>query len=238
MGMVDIHSHILPSVDDGAKSWEMAVEMCRMAAADGITHMVASPHSNDEFKYDRKAHEATLAQLREKINGALALSLGCDFHMSFDNIMAVRKNPAEFCIGNTNYLLVEFSDFGVSRQLLTTLEEFLNFGLVPIVTHPERNPMFQAKPELILQMASLGCVIQVTANSFTGFWGNGPRKTAEWLLKKNAIHVLASDAHDPKRRTPILSKGRDIVAGLAGDDVANLLVSENPEAIVRGESLT
>src|SRR6476660_3298090 len=118
MGMVDIHSHILPSVDDGAKSWEMAVEMCQMAAADGITHMVASPHSNDEFKYDRKAHEATLAQLREKINGALALSLGCDFHMSFDNIMAVRKNPAEFCIGNTNYLLVEFSDFGVSRQLL------------------------------------------------------------------------------------------------------------------------
>jgi protein-tyrosine phosphatase len=238
MGMVDIHSHILPSVDDGAKSWEVAVEMCHMAAADGITHMVASPHANNEFQYDRKAHEATLAQLREKVNGALELSLGCDFHMSFDNIVALRKNPAEFCIGNTNYLLVEFSDFGVSRQLVSTLEEFLDFGLVPIVTHPERNPIFQAKPEVIVQMAEMGCAIQVTANSLTGFWGNGARKIGEWLLKKRAVHVLASDAHDPKRRTPILSKARDAVAGIAGVEIANRLVSGNPEAIVRGESLT
>lgn len=238
MGMVDIHSHILPSVDDGAKSWEIAVEMCRMAAADGITHIVASPHSNEEFSYDRGAYETTIAELREKIDGALDLSLGCDFHLSFDNIVALRKKPANFCIGKTNYLLVEFSDFGVSRQLLTTLEEFLDLGLVPIITHPERNPMFQAKPELVVQMADLGCVIQVTANCVTGFWGNGPRKIAEWLLKKGAVHVLASDAHDLVRRTPILSKARDTVAGLAGKDVAEALVSRNPEKIVLGESLT
>jgi protein-tyrosine phosphatase len=238
MAMIDIHSHILPAVDDGAKTWEIAVEMCRMAAADGITHMVASPHSNDEFRYDRAAHEASLAELREKIGGTLALSLGCDFHLSFDNIVALRKNPAEFCIGKTNYLLVEFSDFGVSRQLLTTLEEFLDLGLVPIVTHPERNPMFQSKPELVVEMAELGCVIQVTANSVTGFWGNGPRKIAEWLLKKGAVHVLATDAHDLVRRTPILSKAREAVAGLASKEIAEYLVSRNPERIVLGESLT
>lgn len=238
MGMIDIHSHILPKVDDGAKSWEMAIEMCRMAAADGITHLVASPHSNDEFRYDRKAHEATLAQLREKVDGVLELSLGCDFHMSFDNIVAARKNPSEFCIGNTNYLLVEFSDFGVSRQLLSTLEEFLSVGIIPIVTHPERNPILQARPELIVQMGAMGCLIQVTANSFTGFWGNGPRRTAGWLLNRGAMHVLASDAHDLKRRAPILSKARQVVAEIAGDATADLLVSGNPEAIVRGKSLT
>ena len=238
MGMVDIHSHILPSVDDGAKSWEVAIEMCRMAAADGITHMVASPHANDEFRYDRAAHEATLAELREKTDGALELSLGCDFHLSFDNIVALRKNPAEFCIGKTNYLLVEFSDFGVSRQILTSLEEFLDLGLVPIVTHPERNPMFQSKPELVLQMAELGCVIQVTANSATGFWGNGPRKVADWLLKKGAVHVLATDAHDLVRRTPVLSKAREAVAGMASKDIAEALVGRNPEKIVMGASLT
>ena len=238
MGMVDIHSHILPAVDDGAKSWEIAIGMCRMAAADGITHMVASPHSNDEFHFDRPAHEATLSQLRDKIDGALELSLGCDFHLSFDNIVALRRNPAEFCIGNTNYLLVEFSDFGVSRQLFTTLEEFLDLGLVPIVTHPERNPMFQAKPELVIQMAELGCVVQVTANSVVGFWGSGPRKLAEWLLKKGAVHVLATDAHDLLRRTPTLSNAREAVAKLAGKDVADTLVSRNPEKIVLGASLT
>ena len=235
--MVDIHSHILPTVDDGAKSWEMAVEMCRMAAADGITQMVATPHSNHEYRYDRRSHENSLAQLRDRIGGVIELSLGCDFHLSFDNIVALRKNPSEFCIGGTNYLLVEFSDFGVSRQLLQTLEEFLDSGLTPIITHPERNRMLQQKPDTIVDMAGLGCGIQVTASSFTGFWGSGPKKIAEWLLKKGAVHVLATDSHDTQHRTPILSTGRAAVAVLAGEDVAELVVCKNPGVIVRGEPL-
>ena len=236
--MVDIHTHILPGVDDGAKSWEMAIEMCQIAAADGITHMVATPHANDQFAYDRRRHQETLAQLSEKLNGALELTLGCDFHMSFDNIQAVRKNPAEFCIGRTNYLLVEFSDFGVSPQMVGMLKEFLDNGLRPIVTHPERNRILQQKPKIIAEMADAGCVIQVTASSFTGFWGSGPQNTARWLLKNGTLHVLATDSHDPARRKPVLSEGRSAVADLAGDEVAETLVSKNPEAIVRGESLT
>ncbi len=235
--MVDIHTHILPSVDDGAKSWDMALEMCQMAAADGITHMVATPHANDQFVYDRRLHEETIAQLREKVNGTIELSLGCDFHMSFDNIQSLRKNPSEFCIGATNYLLVEFSDFGVSPQMVEMLKEFLDNGLRPIVTHPERNRILQQKPRMILDMAEAGCVIQVTASSFTGFWGTGPKKTAQWLLKNGALHVLATDSHDPVRRKPILSQGRAAVAELAGEETADLVVSRNPEAIVRGEDL-
>src|SRR5512146_2553765 len=235
--MVDIHSHILPGVDDGAKSWEMAIGMCRMAAADGITHMVATPHANDQFAYDRSQHEAALAQLREKVSGKIQLSLGCDFHMSFDNIQALRKNPAEFCIGRTNYLLVEFSDFGMSRQMLEMLKEFLDNGLRPIVTHPERNRILQQQPKMILEMAEIGCVIQVTASSFTGFWGKGPKKTAQWLLKNGTLHVLATDSHDLARRKPMLSAVRAAVAELAGEVIAELLVSKSPEAIVRGENL-
>lgn len=237
MGMVDIHSHILPAVDDGAKSWEMALEMCQMAADDGITHMVATPHSNDEFRYDRVRYKAMLEELRQKMKGTMGFSLGCDFHMSFDNIMAVRRAPQDFCIGETNYLLVEFSDFGVSRQLLQTLEEFQAMGLIPIITHPERNRILQTKAEWVVSMAEMGCVIQVTANSLTGFWGSAPRRTAEWLLKAGAVHVLASDAHDPERRTPILSKGREVVAKLASQEIATALVIGNPQAIVRGQPL-
>ncbi len=236
--MVDIHSHILPGVDDGAKSWEIAVEMCQMAAADGITHMVATPHANDQFTYDRRRNEEAIAQLRERVNGAVELSLGCDFHMSFDNIQDLRKNPAEFCIARTNYLLVEFSDFGVSPQMVEMLKEFLDNGLRPIITHPERNQLLQQKPRIIFDMAELGCIIQVTASSFTGFWGAAPQKTAQWLLKNAVLHVLATDSHDPVRRKPILSEGRAAVAKLAGEEIAELLVSRNPEAIVRGESLT
>jgi protein-tyrosine phosphatase len=236
--MVDLHTHILPGVDDGAKSLEMAIAMCTMATADGVTHIVATPHSNDVYRYDRKAHENALETLRKELNGTVQLSLGCDFHMSYDNIVALRKNPAEFCIGGSNYLLVEFSDFGISRQILTTLEEFLDFGVVPIITHPERNRVLQSEPELVVDMAAIGCVVQVTASSFTGFWGSGSKKISEWLLKKGAVHVLASDGHDPERRKPILSEGRDAVAAIAGEAVANLLVSENPQAIVDGRNLT
>jgi len=235
--MVDIHSHILPGVDDGAKSWEMALEMCQMAAADGITHIVATPHANDQFAYDRRKHEEAIAQLREKVSGTIELSLGCDFHMSFDNIQTLRKNPAEFCIGKTNYLLVEFSDFGVSPQMIEMMKEFLDNGLRPIVTHPERNRILQQKPKMIVEMAEIGCVIQVTASSFTGFWGTGPKKTAQWLLKNDALHVLATDSHDPVRRKPVLSAGRAAVTELAGEEIAELLVNKNPGAIVRGESL-
>ncbi|MDT8068303.1 MAG: CpsB/CapC family capsule biosynthesis tyrosine phosphatase [Terriglobia bacterium] len=235
--MVDIHSHVLPGVDDGARSWEIAVEMCRMAAADGITHMVATPHANDEFAYDRQAHEAVLAQLRERVNGAIELTLGCDVHMSFDNVMTLRKNPAKFCIGRTNYFLVEFSDFGMSRMMVSMLKEFLDNGLRPIITHPERNRTLQQTPGTIIEMAEIGCAIQVTANSFTGFWGSVPKKTAQWLLRQGAVHVLATDSHDPVHRRPILSEGRAAVEQLAGEEAAELLVSRNPEAIVRGESL-
>jgi protein-tyrosine phosphatase len=172
------------------------------------------------------------------MHGAMEFSLGCDFHTSFDNIRALRDNPANFCIGGTKYLLVEFSDFGVSRQMMQMLEEFQDSGLIPIVTHPERNRVLQAHPETIVEIAELGCVVQVTASSLTGFWGSTARKVSERLLKQNAVHVLASDAHDPKHRVPILSKARDAAAAVVGEEVAAILVTDNPQAIVRGEGLS
>lgn len=236
--MVDIHSHILPGIDDGSTSWEMTLEMCDIAANDGITHIVASPHSDDTYKYDRVVYQAMLDELRTRLAGKMEFSLGCDFHMSFENITVVRNNPSQFCIGNTNYLLVEFSNFGVSRQMLKTLEEFLDFGLFPIVTHPERNRMLQSNPALVVDMAAMGCAVQVTANSLTGFWGSTARKMSEWLLKKNAVHVLASDAHDPKYRVPVLSDARTAAAAIVGDEIATLLVNDNPRAIVQGNPLS
>ncbi len=236
--MVDIHSHILPLVDDGSNSWEMTLEMCEVAASDGITHMVATPHADDTYSYDRAIYEAMLGELRSRVAGKMEFTLGCDFHMSYENISAVRENPAGFCIGATKYLLVEFSDFGVSRQMLSMLEEFLNSGLMPIITHPERNRILQGNPNLVLEMAQAGCLVQLTANSLTGFWGTTAKKMSEWLLKKNAVHVLASDAHDPVYRAPILSKARDAAAGIVGEGMATLLVSDYPLTIVRGQPLS
>ncbi|MGC2448963.1 MAG: CpsB/CapC family capsule biosynthesis tyrosine phosphatase, partial [Candidatus Sulfotelmatobacter sp.] len=100
--MVDIHSHILPEVDDGPKSWDVSVEMCRRAAADGIAHMVATPHANNRYHYDREYLQGMLAHLQELIGGSLKLSLGCDFHLSYENIQDALANPTRYVIGSTH----------------------------------------------------------------------------------------------------------------------------------------
>jgi protein-tyrosine phosphatase len=235
--MVDIHCHILPTIDDGAKSWEITAEMCRIAARDGITHIVATPHCNSEFNYDRDRYVAMLGQLYDAADGELTFSLGCDFHFSYDNIQDALAHPRRYTIGESQYLLVEFSDYAIPPSVRDNLLALISCGMVPIITHPERNPILRKSPEKVLEFAEQGCLVQVTANSLTGFWGARSQNVAEWLVKRKAVHVIASDAHDPTHRKPVLSDARARIADLSGDVVADALVNLNPAAIVEGNSL-
>jgi protein-tyrosine phosphatase len=238
--VIDIHCHLLPEVDDGPKSWDTAVEMCRMAAADGITHAVATPHANDRYAYDRGYLSGLLGQLRdqlrEKLDPApqLQLTLGCDFHLSFENLERVLEQPHNYTIGETNYLLIELSNFSIPTQLENCFFRLGDRGLTPILTHPERNPILQQTPQRVLEWAEQGCLMQVTASALTGFWGERPELVARWLLDRSAVHILASDAHDTKRRIPNLSAARAVAAKIVGAEYAEALVEGNPGAIVKG----
>ena len=232
--MIDIHCHLLPEVDDGPKSWDVAVEMCRMAVADGITHSVATPHANDRYAYDRTYLTSLLDQLREKVGPELKLSLGCDFHLSFENLERVLEQPHAYTIGETNYLLIELSNYSIPARLDDCFFRLGDKGLTPILTHPERNPILQQSPQRVLEWAGQGCLIQVTASALTGFWGERPEIVARWLLDRSAVHVLASDAHETKRRVPNLSRGRDVAEKIVGAEYADALVEGNPGAIVKG----
>ena len=235
--MFDIHSHILPEVDDGPKSWDIAVEMCRMAAADGITHMVATPHANNRYAYDREYLKEVLAQLQVRVRTAPEFSLGCDFHLSYENLERVLEQPHLYTIGETNYLLVELSNYGVPIQIADCFMRLGDRGLTPILTHPERNPILQQTPQRVLEWVEQGCLVQVTSSALTGFWGERPEIVARWLLDRSAVHFLATDAHDTKRRVPILSQGRDIAARIAGSEYAHALVEANPAAVVAGQPI-
>ena len=234
--MIDIHCHVLPEVDDGPKSWDVAVEMCRMAAADGITHIVATPHANDRYAYDRAYLLGLLDQLRAKVYPALALqfSLGCDFHLSFENLERVLEQPHTYTIGETNYLLVELSNFSVPTRLGDCFFRLGDKGILPILTHPERNPILQQSPQRILEWAEQGCLIQVTGSALTGLWGERPEIISRWLLDRAAIHILASDAHDTRRRVPNLSSARAVAEKIVGAEYADALVQGNPGAVVNG----
>jgi protein-tyrosine phosphatase len=235
--MVDIHSHILPEVDDGARSWEMAIHMCQMAAQDGIEHMVATPHANHEYAYDRQAHGARLEELKGRIQQKIGLHLGCDFHFSYENLEDLSIHPEKYTIGQTPYLLVELSDFAVPPGISSKFQELLDWGLRPILTHPERNPLLQRTPERVLRWVEHGCIVQVTASAFTGRWGKRAQQMAEWLLRRDGVHVLATDAHSIDSRPPILSAGRDAAAELCGQETADALVIANPQAIISGQPL-
>jgi len=235
--MVDIHSHILPGVDDGARSWEMAVHMCEMAVQDGVTHMVASPHANDEYAYDRTQHEALLADLTARVGPGLTLTLGCDFHFSYDNLVLLESNPQMFTISDTQYLLAEFSDFSIPPWITTKLQDLVSMGLRPIITHPERNPILQARPDRLLPWIELGCPVQVTASSLTGRWGDKASKATKWLLERELVHIIASDCHNVQGRSPILSAARNVLHKNFGDELAVALTEDNPRAVVENREL-
>ena len=211
--------------------------MCKMAAEDGIDYMVATPHANDHYYYDRSYLLQLLEHLQGQIGDRPKLGLGCDFHLSYENMQSALVSAAPYCIQDSRYLLIEFSNFNIPPHIDDWMLKIGGRGVVPIVTHPERNPILQQTPERVLEWVELGCMVQVTASALTGMWGTRARQSAQWLLKHRAVHVLATDAHDTVRRPPILSAARHLVAKQLGKELAEILVEKNPAAVIRNEAL-
>jgi protein-tyrosine phosphatase len=232
--MIDIHCHLLPAVDDGSQSWDVTLEMCRVAEQDGVTHIVATPHANYEYSYDRALHLDRLEELRARAP-KLSFSLGCDFHLSYENIQDAMQHPERYVIGDTRYLLVELSDYS-AFNVVQTLDYLKSSGLAPILTHPERNAVILGNPELLNKIADVGCLFQITANSLTGYWGKAKQKLCEEMLRKNMVHFIASDAHSVRNRPPTLSAARDAAAKIVGAEAADKLVKANPEAVLSNQA--
>jgi protein-tyrosine phosphatase len=232
--MIDIHSHPLWGVDDGAKTFEDAVAMCQIAAKDGTTHLVATPHCNYIYTFNPDVNRQKIAELQSAVGEAPKLLLGCDFHLSYDNIQKILETPSDFTINNSSYLLVEFPDQFIPEQLDRVFYEIQVAGLTPIITHPERNPVFARKSGLLYHWVTHGCLVQVTAQSYSGRFGRPALRLAEAWLERNLIHFFASDAHDVKYRPPMLSECYRKVADSQGEETAQRLLTKNPEAVIRG----
>jgi protein-tyrosine phosphatase len=178
-----------------------------------------------------------LEKLRGIVGEMLALSLGCDFQFSYENLQDALAHPDRYVIGESRYLLVELSGFLMPHYVGEHLARLRDAGMNPIITHPERNLVLQRNPQALLRWVHAGCAVQVTASSLTGHWGKRSGQVARWLLEHEAVHVLASDAHNADERPPVLSAARDIVTKRYGADVAQALVEQNPQAIVTGQPL-
>jgi protein-tyrosine phosphatase len=235
--MVDLHCHILCGMDDGAQSFEESLAMAEMAIADGITHVVATPHSSPEFRFDYAKVKREADRLQAALGGKLKLATGCDFHLSPENISALKKSRSTFCIHQKDYLLVEFNEFAIPPAMDQKLYEIQLAGLRPIVTHPERNPILRAQPERLEKWIRNGCYGQVTGGALTGAFGSNSEATSlEWIAR-GLVHFIASDAHNTTSRPHKLLAAYRVVEKEFGRQKAEALLVDNPLAAFEGRGL-
>jgi protein-tyrosine phosphatase len=235
MGYVDLHSHILYGLDDGAETLEQSLEMLALARSGGTSDIVATPHANAKYAFNPELIEQRIAELSAQVD--VAIHRGCDFHLQFDNIEDALAHPRKYTINHTSYLLVELPDTTIFSNTDQILLRLLDAGMVPIITHPERNAALQRRPEDIARWVQSGCYVQVTASSYTGLFGKRVRACADDLLRRGLTHFVASDAHDCKYRTPNLQDAYVRLADEWGEERIRPLFVDNPKAVLTDEAV-
>jgi protein-tyrosine phosphatase len=235
MGFVDIHSHVLHGLDDGAKTLEDSVEMLQLAEAGGTTDIVATPHASGRYAFRPDLIEQRITELQPLVS--VRIHRGCDFHLQADYINDALAHPTKYTINQRGYLLVEFPELSIFSSTDEILLQLLDAGLVPIMTHPERNAQLQQKLPDIARWIELGCYVQVTAGSCTGTFGRQASTFAAALVERGLVHFIASDAHDCSRRSPSLREAYDYLSKKWGEERIRPLFVENPQAVLTGEAI-
>ena len=232
--MIDIHHHLIYGVDDGARDLETSLAMARAAAADGVTHIVCTPHASERYPFQYALVAQRFGELRSLLKGQMELSLACDFHLTAENVFEAAANPLRCSIDGKGYLMIEFANTAIPPQIGEALLMLQTAGYTLIVTHPERYPPLLSRPEMLADWMRHGCLVQVTAASLLGRFGKMAEAFSNELLDRNWIHFLATDAHNLEGRPPHLKKSYDYVAQRRGRETAERLCQTNPRAAVDG----
>jgi len=240
--VVDLHSHILPGVDDGSKSWEMTLEMCRLAAQDGTTDIAATPHMLDGVHrvHPDKVREL-VAELRPRLAAAgipLVVHVGGDVHVGPDLLERLAAGEA-LTLGDTGkYLLVEFPHEVLPAGALDLMFRLRVKGIQPVFTHPERNLSVQDRPAVLREWAEMEILLQVTAGSFTGGFGRAAQEVAMTMAREGLAHIVASDAHDTGRRGPGMSAARESLRTTMDEAELRAAFELRPRYILEGRPLS
>jgi protein-tyrosine phosphatase len=239
--VIDLHFHCLPGVDDGPDGWEEAVALCRAAAADGTTTVVATPHvlRGQWLNEDPGRRDELILRLNTLLEGTPSVLPGCEYLFSSDMVELVEKGASGPItpLNRSRYVLMEFPAMVPFRAAEAALHELSLAGVVPIVAHPERQTAFQREPELLARFARRGGLAQITGGSLLGEFGDAARETAGELFRRGLVHLVASDAHDLDLRPPRLAEAREEVRAEWGSEAELGLFEGNPRAILASEPI-
>ncbi len=233
--MIDIHCHILPGLDDGAEDIEEALIMARLAEADGIEVIFATPHINHGFNLSKEeiAEALELFRRRVKTEGIrLQIIPGADIDVGQPDLERRIVQRQVMTLNDAGkYVLLELPYQNVP-PIHTLVDGLLEQGVIPIISHPERNLEIQRHPQKLVELAHKGALAQITAFSLTGEFGQAAQKSATRLLKEGRVHFIATDAHNAIMRPPMLSIAHRLASKILGADHARRLVLDNPQAIL------
>jgi protein-tyrosine phosphatase len=236
--MIDLHTHILPGVDDGVKTEDDAVAFAKVAVADGIRTLVATPHCKEGFFYvDRPAVLAATDRLRQRLQRegvALTLLPGAEVHLTHDLTARVKDGRAPTLADNGRTLLLELSTSQYPVDLENLVFQLKLAGIVTLFAHPERIRYFQDDVRRYASVVRLGAFGQVTTGSVLGQFGEETEEFSEEIVRKGLVHVLASDSHNLRGRPPVLSKAVERLAEWVGPARAAAMVEGGPRALVEG----
>lgn len=211
--------------------------MVRMAGESGTTDIVATPHASPEYDFHPEVVRERLAEIEAATGGVVRLHTGCDFHLSFDNIQDAISNPKKYTIDHKNYLMVEFSEMLIFHNTSEIFERLLGEGMIPVITHPERNDLLRRRRAQIAAWVEAGARVQVTGQSLTGRFGKRAEAFSRELLDHNLVHVIASDGHDCEHRPPRLDEAYAWLKENYSEATAELLCKTNPGAALTGEPM-
>jgi protein-tyrosine phosphatase len=236
--VIDLHTHILPGVDDGVRTDDEAIAFARMAVADGVRTLVATPHSKDDFfANDRPSVLAAVGRLRQLLEAEkvpLELVPGAEVYLAPDLLARIRDGRATTLGDNGRTLLLELSTNQYPVELDNVVFHLKLAGIVTLFAHPERIRYFQDDVSRYEKVVRLGAYGQITTGSVLGVFGEEIEEFSEELIRRRLVHVLASDSHNVRGRPPVLSRALEAVASMVGEEEARAMVEDHPRALLEG----
>jgi protein-tyrosine phosphatase len=233
--MIDLHSHILPGIDDGAKTLDVSLAMARLAVADGIHTMACTPHIYPGmYMNDGPGILGAIASLQAALDAhaiPLKLVAGADVHLVPGLLEGLRSGQVPTLHGS-RYFLLEPSHTTPPPRFEDSVFNLIASGYTPIITHPERLTWVEDHYDVFLRLIEQGAWIQITAAALTGTFGPRAKHWGLRFLSEGHTHIIASDAHSAGRRVPRMSEARDIAKNLLGEAEAQLLVLGRPQAVL------
>lgn len=240
MVLVDVHCHILPGIDDGAKDWETSIKLARQAVSDGVTHAVCTPHTLNGKYVNHKKEVITLTQnFQDMLDDAkipLTVFPGQEVRISGDLPKALDDDDILFLDEDGQYMLLEFPSDDVPAYAKDMIFKLMQRGIIPVVVHPERNKKILEQPRILQQLIEQGCLVQITASSYMGTFGKKIEEMSREFIAAGQCACFASDAHDLPKRQYQYSEALKKLSKEFGNPLAQQY-QDNARALVNGDTV-